>query len=63
MVKPFVKDDVLPKLADLKDVRVKCGSRNDEAVAHPSGFVISRTDRDRGQEEDYAAAVGLLQLH
>src|SRR2546421_8695359 len=36
---PFVKDDVLSKLADLKDVRVKCSSRSDAAVAHPSGFV------------------------
>src|SRR5271170_5512419 len=54
----FVKDDVLPELADLKDVRVKFSSRSDAVVAHPSGFVISRTERDRGQEEDYA-----LQLH
>lgn len=36
---PFVKDDVLSKLADPKDVRVKCSSRSDAAVAHPSGFV------------------------
>lgn len=35
----FVKDDVLPKLADLKDVTVNCKSRSDAAVAHPSGFV------------------------
>jgi hypothetical protein len=61
MVKPFVKDDVLPKLADLKDVRVKYSGRSDVAVAHPSGFVTSRTERDRGQEEGYTAAVGLLQ--
>jgi hypothetical protein len=27
MAKPFVKDDVLPKLPDLKDARVKCSSR------------------------------------
>jgi hypothetical protein len=51
MVKPFVKDDVLPKLANLKDVKVKCSSRSDVAVVHPAGFVISRTERDRGQEE------------
>jgi hypothetical protein len=39
----FVKDNVLLKSADLKDVGVTVSiSRSDAAVAHPSGFAISR---------------------